>query len=445
MKTPICDFIKEYSRRGASRLHMPGHKGRGALGCESFDITEICGADELYHSSGIIRESEETASSLFGTARTLYSTEGSSLCIRAMLYLTKLFLKETGKKPLILAARNAHKAFINSAALLDIAVEWIYPEGGSLFSCDVCADILEKRISEASPSAVYITSPDYLGNVADIKELSAVCKKHGCLLLVDNAHGAYLKFLTKSLHPIDLGADMCCDSAHKTLPVLTGGAYLHISRSCPKFFSDNAESALSLFASTSPSYLILQSLDAANKALSGVFSEKLLKVSSETEKLRSSLSQRGYSIAANEPLKLTIAPKAFGYTGGELYDILSAHNIVCEFADADFLVMMFSCNTRRRDFRRLEKVLMKLPRKPGISVSAPALLPGKARLRPHEVLFSPKELRKIEDCEGKIFAGAPVSCPPAIPIVIYGEEINKTFIESFKYYGVSACEVVSGL
>lgn len=80
------------------------------------------------------------------------------------------------------------------------------------------------------PAAVYITSPDYLGNLADIGGMSDVCRKYGVLLIVDNAHGAYLHFLPKPEHPLDLGAEMCCDSAHKTLPVLTGGAYLHISQ-----------------------------------------------------------------------------------------------------------------------------------------------------------------------------------------------------------------------
>ena len=88
--TPICDFVKSYSQSGALRLHMPGHKGRALIGAESLDITEIEGADVLYHAEGIIRESEDNALRLFGTARTFYSAEGSSLCIRAMVYLAKL-------------------------------------------------------------------------------------------------------------------------------------------------------------------------------------------------------------------------------------------------------------------------------------------------------------------------------------------------------------------
>ncbi|MBO5122976.1 MAG: amino acid decarboxylase, partial [Oscillospiraceae bacterium] len=110
MTTPICDFARRYAERHALRLHMPGHKGCGFLGVEQWDITEIDGADSLYEAAGIIRESEDNASALFG-APTFYSTEGSSQCIRAMLYLVALHAKKQGKRPRILAGRNAHKTF----------------------------------------------------------------------------------------------------------------------------------------------------------------------------------------------------------------------------------------------------------------------------------------------------------------------------------------------
>ena len=121
-KTPISCFLEQYGSSGITRFHMPGHKGAGALwDFEKFDITEVKGADALYEAEGIIAESEAVATQLFGTARTLFSTEGSSQCIRAMLHLIATNSGE--EKPLILAARNVHKAFIYGAALLDLDVE----------------------------------------------------------------------------------------------------------------------------------------------------------------------------------------------------------------------------------------------------------------------------------------------------------------------------------
>ena len=217
MDTPICDFVKRYAQSGIARLHMPGHKGMGPLGFEQYDITEINGADSLYEADGIIAQSEANASQLFG-CHTFYSTEGSSQCIRAMLYLCLLQAKKDGKRPLIAAGRNAHKVLLSAAALLDFDVHWLWPrEGGSYLSCPITAAELDDALSkmDEKPVAVYVTSPDYLGNVLDIAALAQTAHSHGCLLAVDNAHGAYLKFLTSSLHPMDLGADLCCDSAHK--------------------------------------------------------------------------------------------------------------------------------------------------------------------------------------------------------------------------------------
>ena len=119
MNTPICDFVKKYADSQKLRLHMPGHKGQGFLGVEPLDITEIVGADVLYKAEGIIKESEENAGKRFGSQRTFYSTEGSSLAIRAMLYLLKLFW-DGGQTPGVAAGRNAHKTFVTAAALLDL-------------------------------------------------------------------------------------------------------------------------------------------------------------------------------------------------------------------------------------------------------------------------------------------------------------------------------------
>lgn len=130
----------------------------------------------------------------------------------------------TRKKITVAAPRNVHKAFINACILLDIDVEWIYPKGEFTSICagSVTPEDVEKVLSRTKADCVYVTSPDYLGDLSDIKGMSEVCRKYGVPLLCDNAHGAYLKFLPESLHPMDLGADMCCDSAHKRFHATQG-------------------------------------------------------------------------------------------------------------------------------------------------------------------------------------------------------------------------------
>lgn len=457
MNTPICDFVRGYAAMEPTRFHMPGHKGRrtgagrpgaedlenGGFGMQALDITEIEGADVLYDSHGVIRESEENASKLFGSARSVFSTEGSSLCIRAMLYLARVYAGMRGRRPTVAAGRNAHRVFLETAALLDLDVQWM-GTGENLLRCHVTAEDLELlfREPENAPAAVYITSPDYLGNVTDLRPLSEICKKNGALLLVDNAHGAYLKFMEKSEHPMDCGADLCCDSAHKTLPVLTGGAYLHASKDSPENLIPLMERSMALFASTSPSWLILQSLDAMNARLAGDYPAKIRETAKRLEKVKQDLAADGWSLTGEEKLKLTLRPKSRGYTGTELGTRLREKGMICEFADPDNLVVMITPETEVSELERLEAVLLELPRCAPIRSVPPTPGSVKQVLSPQEVLFRPFERVPVEESIGRILASPSVSCPPAVPIVICGERIDENALRLFRYYGIESCEVI---
>lgn len=446
MNTPICDFVRDYIAQNTVRLHMPGHKGQPLLGAEPWDITEINGADVLYSAQGVIRESENNASRLFGSRETVYSAEGSSLCIRAMVYLIGLYARTRGQVPRIAAARNAHRVFMTAAALSDVAVDWLYPSvAGSLLACPLTAADLEAYLSAATdrPTAVYITSPDYLGHVANVEELSAVCRRYGVLLAVDNAHGAYLRFLPRSCHPLSLGADICCDSAHKTLPVLTGGAYLHIAPSAPALFAAQAQRAMALFASTSPSYLILQSLDRANQYLAEGYSHKLELFSAEVDRAKKELRRAGYTLCGNEPLKITVMPKARGYTGNVLAGYLQAHGMVCEFSDSDYTVLMLTPELGAETLADVCRTLISLPPQEAVLDWPPAVSPMPQRLSPREALFAPSETVPVAQCCGRILADASVSCPPAVPIAVCGEEISQEAVRCFEYYGITDCCVVA--
>ncbi len=445
MTTPLADFLRAYAASGTARLHMPGHKGSGPLGCEAWDITEISGADSLYEASGIIAKSEQNAAVLFGSAATFYSTGGSSQCIKAMLFLA-LQNRPAGTSPVILAARNVHKSFVHAAALLDFEPVWLWPEGrtGSLCACPVTAAGLEKALASlpAPPAAVYVTSPDYLGNLQDIPALAGVCHRYGTLLLVDNAHGAYLRFLSPSLHPLDQGADLCCGSAHKTLPVLTGGAYLHISKTAPTALRENARAALALFGSTSPSYLTLASLDLCNAYLAGEGPKRIQAAAYGLAEVKRELSARGWSFAGTEPLKLTFDASRSGWEGFALADLLRAGGVEPEYADRDFCVLMASGSTD-------EEAL-------GIAARAVgAAVPGPARLRParapamgeraasvREALFAPQETVPAEKSLGRICGAPTVACPPAVPVAVSGERIGEEALALFRYYGVEAVDVL---
>ena len=420
---------------------MPGHKGIGDV--NRYDITEVDGADSLYSANGIIKESEENAGKLFG-AHTFYSTEGSSHSIRAMLHLATLYARACGKRPLILAGRNAHKAFVSAIALLDIDVDWLMPEGSSYLSCDITKEYVEERLKgmESAPTAVYLTSPDYLGNLVDIEGIAEVCHKYGVLLLVDNAHGAYLKFLPQSRHPIDLGADACCDSAHKTLPVLTGGAYLHVSLSAPEIFSKNAKNSLSLFGSTSPSYLILASLDGANRYLAEGYAKKLSRLTEKIEAIKTSLCEYGHKLVSQEPLKLTLNAKAYGYSGFDLAARLIDKGFVPEFYDPDFVVLMLTPEIKDAELDRLKEALIAIPRRSAIDELPPKMQMPTRDMSPREAVLSDCETIPVSTANGRVLAAVTVGCPPAVPILISGERIDENAIKCFDYYGITECSVV---
>lgn len=444
--TPIANFVKTYADSHMTRLHMPGHKGRSFLGCESWDITEISGADSLYAADGIIAESEANATELFGSKCTLFSTEGSSQCIRAMLYLTILNGRKknkTQKRPIIAAARNVHKAFIYAATLLDFDVIWLWPEEmtSSICSCAISAKQVERVLDEHEDIiAVYLTSPDYLGAQTDIPAIADVCHKKNVILAVDNAHGAYLKFLEHSQHPLDLGADICCDSAHKTLPVLTGGAYLHISKNAPKIFAEQAKSAMELFGSTSPSYLTMMSLDLCNHYLSEQYSERLKEVIELRCRYCKELELAGWNIMQSDPLKITIEIPN-GISSFELTQMLHQKKIECEYADQNYIVFMLTPENTKLDFERFVSALGKNPyiykEKDYLS-----LHPTNQILSIREAMFSIPETIPLAEAEDRICRVPTISCPPAIPIAVPGELITKELIATFQYYGITQLDVV---
>ena len=435
MDTPIYDFLRSYAASGVFRAHMPGHKGvspESGLGeLYRLDITEIKGADSLFEADGIIARSEANASRLYGTAATVYSAGGSTLCIQAMLAI----MKQESRR--IIAVRNVHRAFLNAAALLGLDVQWILPEysGGILSGRIVLSDVEAALKASAEPACVYVTSPDYTGRLADIAALAVLCRRYGAKLLVDNAHGAHLAFFEGSLHPIALGADLCCDSAHKMLPALTGAAMLHTS--CEEY-APKLKQAMSLFGSTSPSYLIMASLDLCNRYISDRIKGDIESALPLIAELKEELSDR-LVFAESEPFHITVKASESGFSGTELAELLRENGVECEYADEELLVLLMSPFSPAADFGRLRAALESAVsgasryerRKPSFQLKLP-----KMACAIREAAFAPAEEIAAEDAEGRVCASVKVPCPPAVPIAVSGEIIDRSCIDVFRAYGI---------
>lgn len=435
MNTPIYDFIENLISAETLRCFMPGHKGKAPQksleNLYKCDITEIKGADSLFEAEGIIAQSEKNSSQLFGTAYTAYSVSGSTLCIQAMLTL----MKWENRKAFVV--RNVHRSFLNACALLDLDVEWIYPEySGGIVSGEISPEIIENALKKCSePSFVYVTSPDYTGRMCDIKRISEICRKYNSRLLVDNAHGALLAFMPENMHPIHLGADLCCDSAHKMLPALTGSAYIHTSR--PEY-APLIKKAMLLYASTSPSYPIMMSLDLCNKYISEKIHDDIIKNLAYISELKNKFSGR-IDFVSGEPFHITVK----GFDGNIFSELLREKNTECEYSDFEYTILLMSPVCTERDYKilaeSLEYAVSKAPRTEIIKSKFPQTV---KKMSIRDAVFSESENIPVEKSSGRICAETNIPCPPAIPIAVSGEVITEKIINIYKRYGILTVNVV---
>ena len=235
---------------------------------------------------------------------------------------------------------------------------------------------------------------------------------------------------------------MCCDSAHKTLPVLTGGAYLHFSEEWAEKVGHQAKKAMEIFGSTSPSYLIMQSLDKCNEYLAEGYPEKLAAVIKKVDAVKDALRKQGWEIMDGDPLKLTVFTGKMGYTGQKTAEVLRKYGVECEFADLDAVVLMVTPENTDGDFEKVLSALGSLEKKEEITaMQMPVILP-KQKMKIREAMFSLWEEVDCADAVGRICASPCVSCPPAIPIAASGEEITAEMVELFKAYGIEKLQVV---
>lgn len=428
MKTPIHDFLVSYAKENPVRCHMPGGKE------QPFDITEIEGADSLFESQGIIRQSEENAAELFGAGKTLFSCGGSTLAIQTMLASAKTLYPDKNR---VAASRYCHKSLVTACVLLGLELDWI--KADNFLSCEISPDNVLNALREDT-LCVFVQSIDYYGGECDIKAVSEVCREKGVLLLVDNAHGAYRVFTDN--HPLKQGADMTADSAHKTLPCITGGAYLHISKTAPKGLSERAKELMSLFGSSSPSYLMLNSLDLCNKFIAEQ-RERAQKVFKEAKKLKEKLEETGFTLGKSDLMKITVNACEYGYDGFEFSRLLRKRGVSAEYADRCYTVLLFSAGQSTEDFERVFKAASGIPKRNKLDYKEPTFeLPPKAMTVREAVLGATEEVKTQNAC-GRVCGGVLCPCPPCVPVIMPGEVLTSEILQVLEWYGTDSVRCVA--
>lgn len=444
MNSPLLNAVNKHNKKNMISMHMPAHKGAaGALaplaGILPFDLTELPDTGSLFDSEGATAEAERLAAAFFKSEATLMSAGGNTLCIQTML---RLAAPQGGK---VIFGRVVHRSAVNAMALLGIEPVWVLPDDseGKFFSGRIEAKNVKNALEKhPEAKAVYVTSPDYFGVMSDIAAISEAAERRGIPLIVDNAHGAHLGALKCGLSPLENGAAMSADSAHKTLPVLTGGAWLNISK---KELVPGAKEGMALFGSTSPSYPVLISLDLCRAWLEGEGAERLCETAARVEKIKAAAAKAGFAMPLGraDPLRIALSADSAGISGEEMGEFFREQGIEPEYAGNGRVILIPSPFNSESDFERLNTAVEKAAamkktkdfQKPEINLPEQCLTPG-------EALFSEKEKVDINGALNRVAGEAVCPCPPAVPAVIPGEKIDKPALERLKDYGISALNVV---
>lgn len=442
---PIYKKLIQYNGKGYSSFHTPGHKCRGFFnsGMIDLDLTELPDTDALFEADGIIKEEERIFSELYSSAASFISAGGCTLAIQAMI---RTAVSLGGK---LLCARNAHRSAINAMALLGIDPVWIFPRGTKNYTGRIEPEDVERELKDRpSVTACYITSPSYYGEISDIKSIAEICHKYDVILLVDNAHGSHLAFMKENMHPLYLGADMTACSLHKTMPVMTGGALMNVRKS---ELAENAKEYMSLFASTSPSYVIMSSMSfCADYMINGSGRQDYLECENEISRLKQLVSEKGITSPDGlcDPLRLTLNTAEVGIAGEERQqEFFHKHGIECEFCDGENAVLICTPFNSEEDFDRVRSAVNELGEFEGKKPCYYALKekqPEKV-MTLREAVLSPSERIPVKNSAGRIASDTACPCPPGVPLIMPGERIDEDIAHRMEKSGIQEISVIRTL
>lgn len=474
-KTPLLDAIVDYTRKRPAYFKIPGHRYERGIsprwrqwtgdGIFRFDLTEAEGLDDLHSPEGVIKEAQELTAEVFGAEKSYFLVNGTTCGNEAMV------LTCAGEGEKIMIARNAHKSALMGLILSGADPIWLMPEFDE--ESGLCGCVRPETVEEGfrkhpDCKGVFLVSPTYYGVCSDLEKISEICHRYGALLMVDEAHGGHLYFGEEGKKTEELpkgailsGADFCAQSMHKVTGSLGQSSLLHVGTK--RVDTARLEANLHLVQSTSPSYLLMTSLDAARYELALHGKEMLERTWEMAQEAREQINQisgiRCYgkelekgnpAIYALDTTRLVITAWELGISGYELADRLyQEYEVGLELADDQNAVAIVTYANTQEEIERLVDALKKIAESTGEKKGHQPLTEKRREvlnvqnlppyvLTPRKAYFSKKEKICWKNAVGKIAGEALIPYPPGIPLVNPGERITEEIwnrMESYRQKG----------
>lgn len=451
----LFEFLKAYGERDLYPFHMPGHKRRlappGLENVYRMDVTEVEGTDDLHNAQGILKDAQDFAACLYGSEETYFVVNGST---GALLAAIAAACCGSGR---IIAARNCHASVYHAIEVLQLNPVYIYPEINGKFAIaeGIRPEAVREAIRKAAPAgsrplagAVVITSPTYPGVVSDIRKIAQICHESGFALIVDEAHGAHLPF--SNYFPesaVSCGADLVIQSTHKTLPAMTQTALLHVNGKLVD--RQRVRDMLDVFESSSPSYILMGSIDASmhmmqerGGELFDTYTRRLTRLRAQIHELRHfelpEAEDFGRGTFDLDRSKLVLSVRRHRLNGAAAADWLRrVYHLETEMAEPDYVLAMTTVGDDEAGFARLIAVLRAMDTdhafmdaaalRPDQYLDAEDLeMPEMRQVMPsYKAAFGPAEEIELDRAVGRCSAGCIYLYPPDVPIAAPGEEITE--------------------
>ncbi len=447
-------------------FHVPGHKNGTIFKRFSYknfensltniDTTEIPGTDNLHHAKGVIKKAQERASNLLGSEETFFLVNGSTSGIYSMIMAST----QPGDKVII--GRNCHASVVNGIILADSIPLYLTPQIDEIqgIALDISSNELEKMlIQHPDTKAVVITYPTYHGIACNLKKIADIVHKYDKILLVDEAHGAHFGLSDHlPMSALECGADIVVQSTHKTLPSFTQSSMLHIQGN--RVDREKLKFMLRLHQSSSPSYVLLSSLDMAMEIYQSHGKELMKELLENVDDFKLKLKQQeGIFLLDKESIKkeddysldltrLWISLHQLGLTGVQLEEELrKTYAIQMELSNLYGVLGVSTIANEKKDFfqlaNALEQIAFKNKGKKATKqyTSFIGEIP-KAILTPKEALYKEKKLVGLKEAIGMICGTTVIPYPPGIPILMPGEVINRETVQYIKTIIEAGMEII---